>query len=650
LPGLLFGEYPEQRVGGPDLATRMSRRLRAKLGRTALGSRKASERLLAGMLRADAVARGTPDAQRLHALRARLPRDGFSESTVAEAFCVIGRMCQHTLGLTPRATQLLAARILLDNRLAEMATGEGKTLAAALAAATAALVGIPVHVVTANEYLAARDRDHLAPLYAALGLSAGCVLSSMDYAARRRVYDHDIVYCTAKELVFDYLRDRLLRDPGRSFLEGRTATLGSCGTSRIPVLRGLCMAILDEADSILLDEARTPLILSQPVTNAGQVRYHHQTLALARELNGNTDYAIEHAEKQIRLTERGRDRLDGLTARLTAEWHNRMHRDEVVCVALAALHLYERDRDYLLREGKVIIIDQVSGRAVPGRVWSRGLHTMVELKENCAVTAEQATAAKITYQRFFPRYLRLCGMSGTLHEARAELAAIYGLGVTRIPLLRPCRRHVLPTRLYRCRVDQWLAVLARVRELTMEGRPVLIGTDSVLDSAGLSEALTHAGVVHQVLNAVNDSVEASIVATAGQPGAVTVATNMAGRGTDIVLAPEVAELGGLHVISCQHNASRRIDRQLMGRCSRQGDPGSTERMLAIEQPLLSRYLPAWLRRALARSTLRWPRAMTSAVVLLPQLLEEHRHRQQRLALQRYDANVERELDLGGIGE
>jgi len=650
LPGLLFGDYPERRMPQSRARVRIARRLRAVV----------DTHLTPGLARYRDIVAHTDDAQqrlaidgyqaRARELRALLARDGFTDTLIAEAFALIRRTCRQTLGIDLHSTQLVAARILLDNRLAEMATGEGKTLAAALCAATAALAGIPVHVVTANDYLVARDRALLAPLYEALGLSVGQIVATMDVPARRRGYDCDVTYCTAKELVFDYLRDRTARDSSRTPLQASTEALRTGQVRRRTLLRGLCMAVLDEADSILLDEARTPLILSRTVPDASQEAYQRRAWILAQQLDHAVEFTIGAADRQVQLTASGRSKLDRLTEGLEAEWHNRLHRDEAVCTALAALHVYERERHYLVRDGKVVIVDEVTGRPVPGRVWSRGLHALVELKEGCDITAPQVTAAQITYQRFFPRYLRLCGMSGTVAEARAELASTYALSVSHVRLRVPSSRRMLPARLFGCAAAQRQAVVARVRELNMQGRPVLVGADSVIEAEALSAALRVAGVVHRVLDARSDSEEAGIVAQAGEPGAVTVATNMAGRGTDIKLGPGVAARGGLHVLSCQHNASRRIDRQLVGRCARQGDPGSAERFISLEQRLLVRYVPRWLGQAAVRAWPLLPEVAQWLFLTLPQWIEEHRERQQRSALQARDARIEAELELGARGE
>ncbi|MEO8164143.1 MAG: hypothetical protein ABI619_01990, partial [Betaproteobacteria bacterium] len=461
-------------------------------------------------------------------------------------------------------------------------------------------------------------------------------------------YDADITYCTAKELVFDYLRDHTVRSRGKGDLVARAARVGSDSkASRLTLLRGLCMAIVDEADSILIDEARVPLILSELRSNPQQRQYYRQALRLAAQLTISQDFRLAPDRMAAELTTNGRHEVEKSASGLGHVWRNRLHREETVCMALSALHLYKRDRHYLVRDQKVGIIDETTGRLAEGRIWSRGLHQLIELKEDCEPSGEQVTLAQITYQRFFQRYLRSGGMSGTLREARSELRSVYGLRVTRVPLRRPSRRKLLPARLLPNRDALWRAVVSRAAKISRSGRPVLIGTDSVADSESLSHQLSCAGLEHAVLNARNDQREAEIVSEAGKPGRITVATNMAGRGTDIPLGAAVAERGGLHVINCQHNASRRIDRQLVGRCARQGDPGSTETLLSLDQPLISKLIPAWIVQRIGENGVQRPMWLVRFAICAPQLLEEGQQKAERADLLKHDLRADRELAIGG---
>jgi preprotein translocase subunit SecA len=648
IPGLLAGAYPErdagQRAGGPRLPSLAA--LRRRRQQRFVAAVEAHGKGLAAL--ADAALSG-----RVRELRARLAAEGFSDAAAAAAFGHVREATRRTLGKPQYHTQLIAGHIMLGGKLAEMHTGEGKTLAAALTAATGALAGVPVHVITANDYLVTRDAQMLEPVYRMLGLTVGTVTRPDDQAKRRTAYACDITYLTAKELTFDYLRDRLVRRGMQSELHERVRRMESAAAAPALLLRGLCMALIDEADSILIDEARTPLIISQPRVNPQKQAYVEQALRLAMRLKPGEDFVFDRDVQAAMLTGRGRATLAQMAGGLGGLWQDPRHREEVVGLALAARHLYQRDRDYLVRERKIVMIDQTTGRVAPGRVWSRGLQQLLEIKEGCPATGEQETIAQITYQRFFPRYHHLCGMSGTLTEARAELRSVYGLDVAPVPLRRPSRRTRLPTRVFGSRQAKWDAVIDRLRTLHARGRPVLVGTDSVADSDHLSVLLAAERLPHNVLNARNDSDEAALVARAGERGQITVTTNMAGRGTDIPLGPGVAERGGLHVICCQHNASPRIDRQLHGRAARQGDPGSVETVLSLEDVLLSRSYPLLLLRALralAGHSGHLPTWLAVVVARLPQWLEERRQRGERRLLLEQDDRAERRLAFAGRGE
>ena len=580
-------------------------------------------------------------------LRRRLRHDGLDAATAAQALGLVGAAAAATLGWTPRPSQLQAALALLDQRLAEMATGEGKTLALALAAAVAALAGVPVHLVTANDYLAARDAAELAPLYAALGLRVAARPGADDDAARRAVYAADIVYATAKDLAFDHLRERQAGSDAGACLAAAAQLAGQ--PLPAPVMRGLCWAFIDEADSILLDEAEVPLILSRGVPQAARRAFLWQALALARRLRLGHDYLLQPADRHAVLRPAGQERLAELTAGLGGPWQRPRYRREALQTALAGLHLYRRDEHYVLRDGQVVVLDAVSGRAAPGRVWSHGLHTVIALKEGLAAPDETETVARTSFQRFFRRYWRLGGLSGTLWEARAELQAVYGLPVCRVPLHQPSRRQTLPQRFF----DQPQALLHAAAEradaLAALGRPVLVGTDSVADAETVAARLAALGRAHQVLHARQDADEAAVVAAAGRSGQVTVATRMAGRGTDITLDAAALAAGGLHVLSCQHNPARRLDRQLAGRAARRGEPGSAEHWRCrrpdldqaaaeaadMERPWKTND-PAWASTRLATVALRWQ-----------QWCEERRRVALRAALVAQDHDAEGRLAFLG---
>ncbi len=627
---LLLGSYPERdpvaRYGPLDRARRSLAWLRG---------------LRSARTDADASARSFP----LHELRARLSGNLADRAAQDAVLDRVADACRASLGITPYPGQREAARALLDGRLVEMATGEGKTLAVALAAACGALSGRPVHVVTANDYLAERDASTLSPLYHYLGLTCGVVTGASAPALRRKAYDCDITYCPGRELAFDYLRDRLVRPRALSPLIASVDRLARPIADRVTLLRGLWMAIVDEADSVLLDEALMPLILSTPVAAADREVRLAAALDAATALEPEEHFILDTHARSARLTAEGTRQLNARPAASTP-FRTARHREEYVRTALAAIYLHERDRHYVVRGGTVQIIDEATGRAAPGRIWANELHAFVCLKEGCPLPPLTRTATQITYQRFFPRYLHLSGTSGTLREERRELESVYGLPVVRIPLRRPSCLRRMPTRLVADAEEQTAVVIARIREMRVRGRPVLVAMDSVIDAERLSVHLRGAGIDHQVLHARQDADEAACIAAAGQPGQVTLTTNMAGRGTDIRLHPHAESSGGLHVIACQHNRSRRIDRQLYGRAARQGDPGSCERVVHRFQPLFLRTWGVGLARALSRLPFMLRGWSADRLLELPQLREEHRARAVRRAMIVRDRMRSLELDIG----
>ena len=421
------------------------------------------------------------------------------------------------------------------------------------------------------------------------------------------------------------------------------------------LLRGLCMAVVDEADAILIDEARVPLILSQSADTAAAQDHARHALRFAHTLREGADFQLDPAAQRAELTEHGRQRLERAAPTLaeasaSPAWRNRLHREHAVSTALTALHVYQSERHYLVRDAKVVIIDETTGRVAEGRAWSNGLQQLIEAKEGCEPSPSMATLAQLTYQRFFPRYLRLGGLSGTLREARSELMATYGVSVRRVPLRRACRRRVGPTRLFANHALLWAAVVERIAQLHRGARPVLVATDSVADAQALAQRLAQRSLPHAVLHARNDHDEARIVAQAGQRGAITVTTNMSGRGTDIELGPGVQTLGGLHVMCCQLNSARRIDRQLAGRAARQGDAGSVETWLSLDSALLANALPAALRAGLRRCATALPSWAVRALIRWPQSAAEQSQRTQRQRLIENDQRTERQLGFGGVSE
>ena len=573
-------------------------------------------------------------------LRRRLYSEGLEGGHVVEAFAAVREAAERKLGLRHFDVQLIGGRVMLEGKIAEMETGEGKTLTATLPACTAAMAGIPVHIVTVNDFLVERDADWMRPVYASLGLTVGTITEDMDHAARQKAYACDIVYCTNNQLVFDYLKDQLIigQDSDRLRLQTEGLFTERPRTSRL-MLRGLCFAIVDEADSVLVDEARTPLIISNKGDATQEEDTYREAIDLAQRLDPLRDFTVNNRRMQVELTDFGKARIGQLAKMHGGVWRGRKRREELVKQALSALHLYHLDKQYLLRDGKVQIIDEFTGRVMGDRSWERGLHQMIETKEGYAISGRHETLARMSYQRFFRRYLRLGGMTGTAREVAGELWSVYRLNVVRIPTNRPLRRKKLRDVVYLDSESKWRAILAEIRVLHGAGRPVLVGTRSVAASEHLSALLTRSRLQHRVLNARQDEEEAQIVAQAGQMNRITVATNMAGRGTDIKLAQDVEERGGLHVLATERHESHRIDRQLFGRSGRQGDSGSFQTILSLEDELMTDFYGAWLLRWLRRvcpTGRPLPFVMGGPLVWLAQSAAERHHSSARKDLLRMD--------------
>jgi preprotein translocase subunit SecA len=541
--------------------------------------------------------------------RARLKDGARLDDILPEAFAVVREAARRTLKMRHFDVQLIGGMALHDGKIAEMRTGEGKTLVATLPAYTNALAGAGVHVVTVNEYLAQRDADWMAPVFRFLGLTVGVIRNAQTSEEKRAAYACDITYGTNNEFGFDYLRDNLAFR-----LEDR-------------VQRPLTFAIVDEVDSILIDEARTPLIISGPAEESTELylRINQLIPRLTRqkEEEGPGDYAVEEKNKQVHLTEEGHEHVERLMVELGLLREGESLYDAAnirlmhhLNAALRAHALYKRDVEYIVRGGEVIIVDEFTGRTMPGRRWSDGLHQAVEAKEGVRVREENQTVASITFQNYFRLYRKLSGMTGTADTEAPEFLQIYGLEVAVIPTHRPMVRADHADFVYLTQSDKFSAIIEDIRDCVERQQPVLVGTTSIETSELLSGVLQKEGVPHEVLNAKQHEREAPIVAQAGRPGAVTIATNMAGRGTDIVLggslAAELAALppdadeatrerlraqwqerhdqvvaaGGLHIIGTERHESRRIDNQLRGRSGRQGDPGSSRFYLSMEDNLM----------------------------------------------------------------
>lgn len=570
---------------------------------------------------------------------------------VALCFAIIREAAGRVLGHRHFPVQLIGGYTLLRGMVAEMGTGEGKTLTVTLAAITAAFTGRPVHVVTVNDYLAKRDLEILGPLYAFFGLSTGSVVQGLTPAQRRAAYACDVTYCTNKELAFDYLRDILALGARRSHLRFKAGAMtGADDAAAGVVLRGLHFAIVDEADSVLVDEARTPLILSQNAPAEEQALVFGQALEVARSLDRGTDYLTFENDRSIALAPGAAKRLRQLANSLGGPWRNQVYREELIVQALTAIHLMRRDEQYIVRNGKVEIVDEYTGRVMPDRFWTDGLHQMIELKEDCAMSGTRITLARMTYQRFFRRYRRLAGLTGTAREIGNELWCVYRLAIAQIPPNRPSRRRMLPARVVPNLEAKWRSIAKKAGELSAQGVPVLIGTRSVATSEAASAHLTAAQLPHVVLNAAQDSIEAEIIAAAGEPGRITIATNMAGRGTDIRLSDEARSNGGLHVIMSETHDSKRIDRQLAGRAARQGDPGAFVPILSLHDSLLDNALSPFEKALVRIGYAIWGARVGRWAMRRAQRRSERLHARMRDSLLRSDEILDHALAFSGNSE
>ena len=497
--------------------------------------------------------------------RERLARGETLDDLLPEAFAVVREVAERTIGLRPYDVQILGAIVLHQRRIAEMKTGEGKTLVATMPAYLNALVG-KVHIVTVNDYLAKRDRYWMGPIYEFLGLKVGLLQEGMPLEERKAAYQCDIIYGTNNQFGFDYLRDNLAIS-----VDQRVQT-------------SLDYAIIDEIDNILIDEARTPLIISGSTEESA--RLYKKFAQLAPRFKKDEDFELDEKSRTIVLTEAGvrkAEKLLRVENIYSPENIELLHHLEL---ALRARWFYHKDVDYIVKDGRVIIVDEFTGRLMPDRRYSDGLHQAIEAKEGMEIRREQQTLAQITLQHYFKLYKSLAGMTGTAKTEEEEFKELYGMDVVVIPTHKPMIRKDLPDVLFRTEEAKFRAIVDEVERLHKQGRPVLIGTNSIEKSEKLSRMLKRRGLPHHVLNAKHHEKEAEIIKDAGQRGAITVATNMAGRGVDIKLGEGVAELGGLHVIGAQRHESRRIDDQLRGRAGRQGDPGSSQFYLSLEDELL----------------------------------------------------------------
>lgn len=591
--------------------------------------------------------------EKLLSFRAEFRRGGKnSQVLLLPALAAIREAAARQVGLRAFPVQLMGALALHRGCLAEMATGEGKTLTAGLAAVMAGWTRRPTHIVTVNDYLVRRDADWLRPLYQFCGIRVGYVTGTMSPADRQKGYACDVTYATSKELLADFLRDRLqlgrLHQPTRRLIRRLL-------TPRAPradglVQRGLHTAIVDEADSVLIDEAVTPLIIASSHRNEVLQEAVAEAQRIVGSLEPDHDYRRNLRYREIELTKGGLEKVRSACGALPGLWRGHERRNELLRQALSAREFFHNGKQYVIDAGKIVIVDEFTGRPMPQRSWREGMHQAIEAKEGLAISDPTETIARLSFQRFFRCFHRLSGMTGTAAEAAGEFWQVYGLPVVRIPTHRPCVRQEFPDRVYAREDAKWEGIAGEVQRIHQTGRPLLVGTRSVTASERLASLLRSRGLPVRLLNAVHLEEEAQIIAQAGEPGHITISTNMAGRGTDIKLGNGVAALGGLHVVATERHESRRVDRQLFGRAARQGDPGSAQAFVSAEDELLQRYVPRGMRTILEHSVRRAAPGHESLAAMCfgwAQRKAQNLAFQQRRAVLRADLWLEEALSFAG---
>jgi len=539
----------------------------------------------------------------LSSMRIRFRRGGKALAEARKpALALIQEAAFRTVGFRPYCEQIAGALALERGFIAEMSTGEGKTVTIAMAAVLRGWSGFPCHVLTANDYLASRDAQIMGQFFAFCGVTVGSVTSEMDPSARKAAYARDVTYSTAKEVLADFLRDRITLGKRQNYQRRMVQALlrpGDPASPRGVVMRGVHTAIVDEADNVLIDEAVTPLIISRQEPNEPFALACIDASATAQKLHKGVDYALEEEFRTVRLL---RDVVDATPDKPQGArrlYAGALFQRDLVRQAVVAKEFFHRDKQYVVEDGKVIIVDESTGRKMPMRTWSAGLHQLIELKEGLEMTPVQETQARLSFQRYFRFYKVFSGMTGTGKEAAGEFWQVYGTPVLAIPNHRPSQRIIHPLQCYAKACDKWNAIVKEIESVHATGRPILIGIRDVQQSELLSARLSAIGLSHKLVNAVRQQEEAQAISVAGQRGAITVATNMAGRGTDIKVPKDVEAIGGLHVIASECHKSSRIDRQLFGRSARQGDRGSAILFTSLEDEIPAQNLPPLILKGLA---------------------------------------------------
>jgi len=591
--------------------------------------------------------------RRLDEFRQRFRREsGVDGDNLLEALAATREAAERKLGLRPFVVQLMGALALHRGYLAEMATGEGKTVTASLAAVLAGWTRRPCHVVTVNDYLAERDAGWGKPLYDFCGVSVGFVTGEMSSVDRLRAYDHDVAYTTSKEIVADFLRDRLrlgeLHVPARRMI-ARLLQPGTAAQTGM-VMRGLHSAIVDEADSVLIDEAVTPLIISSSREGEAMADAYRRAWKFSQGLEPGTDYSLDLRYREVELLSSGKEKVRSYTGELPPLWRGPARLSDLIKQALTAREFFLNGKQYVVQDAKVVIVDEFTGRMMPMRRWRDGLHQMVEAKEGVDVSPRDQTLARLSFQRFFRSFRKLAGMTGTAKEAADEFWHIYRLPVVVIPTNRPCIRKELPDRIFPDWSSKWAALVEEIVQLHQQGRPVLVGTRSIATSEELAERLSECGLSFSLLNASRHREEARIVSQAGQAGNITIATNMAGRGTDIKLGAAVAAIGGLHVLATERHEAHRIDRQLYGRAARQGDAGSAQAFVSLEDELVKRFVPdvvRWQVERIVRHGNAAAKKLAGATFAVAQFRAQRLAFHQRRSVLKYDTWLAESLSFSG---
>ena len=661
-PNIFYGQYPIKKQKKTSWIDDVKQRLIKLSSKAFISQHKKNQSMLERVHDNHKAIEGMSDAaldKWIFDIKSQLHQKGLKDELICRAFAIIKEVAKREINMSHYDSQLTGGWIMMQGKIAEMQTGEGKTLTATLPAGCAAMANMPVHVITVNDYLVERDAEIMRPVYARLGLTVGCVIDGMNDEERQQAYRCDITYCTSKQVVFDYLRDRLTLKSFATDLDLKVSSLYRSDPVRDKLLlRGLSFAVVDEIDSVFIDEARTPLILSSKSESSQHEELHREAIWLARQLDNDIYYLEDSRSKQVVLTEQGVNYLNELTVNMQGLWRGERRRKMLVQQALSALHCYERDVNYFVEDGEIQIIDENTGRSMPDRSWEAGLHQMIEEKEGCEQTGQNQTIARISYQKFFSRYLKLSGMTGTALEVSGELWNAYGLSTFQVATHKPQQRRYDKTFIYYTYEEKCHAVVDEAISQQILGRPILIGARTLKDSEYISELLKIKKKKHQVLNAKHHQQEAAIVAAAGVSGCITVATNMAGRGTDIKLDAASEAAGGLHVICCEKNDSRRIDRQLVGRCARQGDPGSYKVICSLEDDAVLKYFSRVTelllryrnKRQLPVGSVVRPYWLASGLIFIPQRIIEYYHRQIRKSMMKVDENRESMLAFTGESE